>query len=85
MYFKLSKKLIVTLGDKGAIYDEHTFPPPKEFLVRDVVGAGDTFLAAVSCHYMINKDIKKAIDFANLCAGQVVGKRGVAYPDEKLI
>ena len=85
MFFKLTKKLIVTLGDKGVVYDENTFPPPKEFLVRDVVGAGDTFLASVACHYMINKDIKEAIKFANLCAGQVVSKRGVAYPDEKLI
>jgi D-glycero-beta-D-manno-heptose-7-phosphate kinase len=85
MFFKLTEKLIVTLGDKGVVYDEHTFSPPKEFLVRDVVGAGDTFLASVACHYMINKDIKEAIKFANLCAGQVVSKRGVAYPDEKLI
>jgi len=84
MLDELAKKVIITLGDQGAAYYGDYFRPPKEVVTRDVVGAGDTFLAALAGHYLLNRDIETAINFANLCAGQVVGKRGVAYPDEKL-
>jgi len=82
---ELKEKLIITLGELGASYNEKLYKPPKEILVRDVVGAGDTFLAAISCHYLLHKNIDDTINFANLCAGQVVNKKGIAYPDKKLI
>ena len=85
MNTELSKKLIITLGKKGAVYDKELFKPKKEVLVRDVAGAGDAFLAALAGHYYLHKNIKNAIDFANLCASQVVSKRAIAYPEEKLL
>ena len=81
----LSDKLIITLGDKGATYCGKFFKSTKEVMVRDVVGAGDTFLAALAGHYLLNKKIEDAIDFANLCASQVVSKKGVAYPNKILL
>jgi bifunctional ADP-heptose synthase (sugar kinase/adenylyltransferase) len=78
-------KLIITLGDRGVLYKDKIYASKNLVNVRDVVGAGDTFLAALAGHYIIHKNIEDAIDFANLCAGQVVSKKGIAYPDEKLI
>ena len=85
MFTKLNKKLIVTLGDGGAMYNQEIFKPTRKVMVRDVAGAGDTFLAAVAGHYLLHKDIREAIKFANICSGQVVSKKGIAYPNEKLI
>jgi bifunctional ADP-heptose synthase (sugar kinase/adenylyltransferase) len=88
LYFmstELNDKLIITLGEMGAKYNEKLYKPLKEILVRDVVGAGDSFLASLACHYYLYKNIEDAINFANLCAGQVVSKKGIAFPDEKLI
>lgn len=85
MFKELAEKLIVTMGSYGTMYDSRIYKPPYEVLVRDVVGAGDTFLAAVAGYYFIHKDINGAIEFANLCAGQVVNKKGIAFPEEKLI
>jgi bifunctional ADP-heptose synthase (sugar kinase/adenylyltransferase) len=78
------EKLIITFGKLGATYNGINFKPISEIMVRDVTGAGDTFLAALACHYYLNKNIEDAIKFANLCAGQVVSKKGIAYPNEKL-
>jgi D-beta-D-heptose 7-phosphate kinase/D-beta-D-heptose 1-phosphate adenosyltransferase len=80
-----NRKLIITIGDKGTNYDGEIFKPPYHVLVRDIVGAGDTFLASLAGHFLLHKNIKSAISFANLCSGQVVGKKGIEYPDEKLV
>jgi len=82
---ELEQKMLVTLGDKGVKFQNRLYAPPTEIFVRDVTGAGDSFLASLSAHFLLYKDIKKAIEFANLCAGQVVSKRGLAMPDEKLL
>jgi bifunctional ADP-heptose synthase (sugar kinase/adenylyltransferase) len=80
-----NKRLIKTAGDKGAHYDGKIFKPPFPVFVRDIVGAGDTFMAALAGHFLLHMKIEEAINFANLCAGQVVEKKGIAYPDEKLV
>jgi bifunctional ADP-heptose synthase (sugar kinase/adenylyltransferase) len=82
---KKNKKLIITIGEKGTHYDGRIFKPTNHILVRDIVGAGDTFLASLAGHFLFNNNIEDAINFANLCSGQVVEKRGIAYPVEKLI
>jgi hypothetical protein len=33
---------------------------------------------------MIYQDITKAIKFANICAGEVVAQKGIAFPKQKL-
>ena len=70
-------KMIVTIGSKGCKYKDKIYPVP-EVSVKDVSGAGDTFLAALVVAYLKNNDIKTAITFANKCATKVVQKRGVA-------
>ena len=70
-------KMIVTVGSKGCKYKNEIYPVP-EVSVKDVSGAGDTFLAALVVAYLRNNDIKTAITFANECATKVVQKRGVA-------
>ena len=52
--------------------------PVKEVSVRDVSGAGDTFLAGLVVKYIETNDIRKSIKFAQECATVVVQKHGVA-------
>lgn len=64
----LNDSLIVTLGEKGAMYKRHEieqlFSVPK-IEVIDVCGAGDTFLSALTYNFLITKNIESAIEFAN--------------------
>jgi len=69
-------KLLVTLGDKGCLYNEKIYPVDK-VEVFDLCGAGDTWLAAYVYGYLRFKNIDKAINIANKAASQVVQKRGV--------
>lgn len=56
--------LVVTLGEKGAKFQNVIYPTDK-VTVFDVVGAGDTFLAALVYFYLQTGSIQKAIPFAN--------------------
>jgi D-beta-D-heptose 7-phosphate kinase/D-beta-D-heptose 1-phosphate adenosyltransferase len=75
--------LIVTEGEDGAsLYQngsKRQFPTDKVIL-RDVCGAGDTFLAALVIAYVQHANIENAIMFANQCASKVVGQFGVVTP-----
>ncbi len=84
--------LIVTLGDKGAMYSQRSKKVTKEVIsinedhpVRDLSGAGDTFLAGLVADYIKNNDIYKAIQFANKCAAWVVTQKGVVVVDKEKI
>lgn len=70
-------KMIVTIGSKGCKHQDKTYPVP-EVSVKDVSGAGDTFLAGLVFKYLQSNNIQQAIKFANECATQIVQKRGVA-------
>lgn len=64
-------KLIVTLGDKGAMYCDgkeniHVEGFPTNPI--DTTGAGDTFNGAFAHAYINSKSIKEAIHFANIAA-----------------
>ena len=76
-YPYLYNKLIVTKGKQGCEYKNKTYST-KEVPVRDVSGAGDTFMAGLVFEYVKNNDIKKAINFAQKCTTIVVQKSGVA-------
>lgn len=78
-------ELIVTLGNEGAMHWMNKYPIINEHPVRDLTGAGDTFLAALVADYMKNKDISKAIQFANKCAAWAVTQKGVAVVDRNNI
>ncbi len=70
-------KLIVTLGSRGCRYKGKEFPV-KEVPVKDVSGAGDTFLAGLVRGYLDSNNIYEAIKFAQECTTLVVQKHGVA-------
>jgi len=70
-------KLIVTLGSKGCRYNGKEFPV-KEVPVKDVSGAGDTFLAGLVRGYLDTNNIESAIEFAQKCTTYVVQQHGVA-------
>jgi len=71
--------LIVTLGSRGAMYNDQIYPT-KKVEVMDVCGCGDTFMAALVTQYLFTKDIEKAILFANVAAGITVQHRGNYAP-----
>lgn len=75
--------IIYTMGRKGAFHmnlingrNQH-FPIDDEHPVRDLSGAGDTFLAAFVVEYLDSHEIPSAINFANACASWVVTQKGV--------
>ena len=71
---------LITLSEQGvAIFDtELRIHPTVAREVFDVTGAGDTILASLGYALSFNEDIDKAIKFANLASGVVVGKIGSA-------
>ena len=71
------EKLIVTLGSKGCRYKGEEYSVPK-VSVKDVSGAGDTFLAGLVVKYVETNDIVESIKFAQKCTTQVVQQKGVA-------
>jgi D-beta-D-heptose 7-phosphate kinase/D-beta-D-heptose 1-phosphate adenosyltransferase len=70
-------KFIITLGMKGAKYNDDIFPSPAPKQTMDVSGAGDTFTASFSIKYYETKNVSESIIFANQMASIVVSKRGV--------
>ena len=76
------EKLIVTLGGKGCRWNGKDFTV-EEVPVKDVSGAGDTFLAGLVRGYLDTQDIEKAIEFAQKCTTIVVQKHGVAAVELK--
>jgi len=70
-------KTIVTMGNKGCLFRGKIYPT-EEVLVKDISGAGDTFLAGLVVEYIRSNDIIKAIDFAQECTKIVVQKHGVS-------
>lgn len=84
-YQKLQVKidnLIVTLGEQGAIYKGERYPTDK-VSISDLVGAGDTFLAALTYDYLYTKDISHAIMFANKAAAIAVQHQGTYVLSEE--
>ena len=73
----IDNKLVVTYRDKGAKYLEEWFPVEK-VKIKDVSGAGDTFLSGLVSEYLLTEDIRKSIVFAQQCATVVVQKSGVS-------
>jgi D-beta-D-heptose 7-phosphate kinase/D-beta-D-heptose 1-phosphate adenosyltransferase len=73
--------LIVTKGPNGASVVHHDFECTAPVVeVVDVTGAGDTFLAALAYKYLLTKDIKAAVEFANKAASVTVQHLGCYAP-----
>jgi D-beta-D-heptose 7-phosphate kinase/D-beta-D-heptose 1-phosphate adenosyltransferase len=73
----LSNKTIVTRGKHGCVF-KNTNYPTQEVSVKDVSGAGDTFLSGLVVEYARSKNIESAINFAQECTTVVVQKKGVS-------
>jgi D-beta-D-heptose 7-phosphate kinase/D-beta-D-heptose 1-phosphate adenosyltransferase len=73
----LKNRTIVTTGKHGCNYQNKNYPT-QEVPVKDVSGAGDTFLAGLVVEYIKTKNIEKAIKFAQECTTIVVQKSGVS-------
>lgn len=73
----LKNKTIITRGPNGCDFGGKNYPT-KEVSVKDVVGAGDSFLAGLIFKYIHTYNIEESIQFANKCSTQVVQKRGVS-------
>ena len=69
---------LITLSEQGiGIFDDELrIHPTVAREVFDVTGAGDTVLASLGYALSCNWDIDKAVKFANLASGVVVGKIG---------
>jgi len=70
------EKLIVTLGSKGCKYKEKIYPVEK-VEIKDMTGAGDTFISCLVVNYIKEMDIEKSIKFANECSTIIVQHKGV--------
>jgi D-glycero-beta-D-manno-heptose-7-phosphate kinase len=71
--------LVVTHGKDGVSYLDNNMPSiPVE--VNDVVGAGDTFLAAMTYRYLETKDMISALEFAIKASAITVQHHGVYAP-----
>jgi D-beta-D-heptose 7-phosphate kinase/D-beta-D-heptose 1-phosphate adenosyltransferase len=71
------KKTIVTKGNEGCLFQGKIYPT-EDVQVKDISGAGDTFVAGLVVEYIRTNDIIKAIDFAQGCTKIVVQKHGVS-------
>lgn len=76
-----SDKTIVTLGSKGCRLKEKIYSVEK-VEIKDLCGAGDTFMASLCVKYVETSDIEKSLVFANECATQVVQLKGVNVINE---
>ena len=70
-------KMIITAGSNGCTYKDKVYPVSKVD-VKDLSGAGDSFLAGLVKMYVTTRNIKESIEFANNCATHVVQQRGVS-------
>lgn len=74
---EIREKIIHTMGGLGCEYKGKRYPT-KKVEVKDLSGAGDTFMAALVVKFIETDDIDKSIIYANECASKVVTQKGVA-------
>jgi|688.fasta_scaffold89324_6 bifunctional ADP-heptose synthase (sugar kinase/adenylyltransferase) len=72
----IEKKLIVTMSNDGCRFNGKHFPVEK-VNIKDVSGAGDTFISGLVSEFVRTNDIYESILFAQKCATKVVQKKGV--------
>lgn len=73
---KFTHNLLVTLGSGGCRYLDKTYPV-SDVEIKDMCGAGDTFLSSLVVKYIENRDIEESINFANECSTIIVQHMGV--------
>lgn len=78
-----NSKFIVTLGNRGAMFNEKIYPTNEEIEVYDVCGAGDVFLSALAICYLNTDNIEHSIQVANNAAAISVTKPGTYVLQEE--
>ena len=74
------EKVIKTRGRHGCSFNGKNYPT-EDVLIKDVSGAGDTFISCLAIEYCKSNDIVLAINFAQKCTTKVVQKQGVSTPE----
>jgi len=74
------ESLVVTMGTQGCKYKDKMYPVSK-VEIKDLSGAGDTFLAGFVTKYLQTSNIDESLNFANKCATIVVQQKGVNVID----
>lgn len=74
---KMKEKLIITLGPNGVWHSGKLYSVPN-VAIKNLSGAGDSFVAGFTVEFLKNKDVEKAITFANKVATATVQKKGVS-------
>lgn len=88
----MMQAVIVTLGEQGYFYFDadhqivtslgRTMPSmPEGWVLRDTVGAGDSFSASFIRGWQQNQDLQTVLERANQFARAVCGVRGAVAPD----
>ena len=77
IYEDWESKLIVTMSERGCMYQRKRYSVDNSIEVRDLSGAGDTWMASFVFRYIETLDVSESIEFANQKATLVVQKRGV--------
>jgi len=72
---EIEHRIIHTMGGEGCEYKGKRYPVNK-VEVKDVSGAGDSFMSGLVAKYCMTNDIEESIKFANQCASDVVKHRG---------
>ena len=73
----LEAKLIVTVGENGCMFNNEKYKIKNKKDIRDLSGAGDTFLAGFVYKYISTKNEILSIEFAQEMASAVVELPGV--------
>ncbi len=79
---RFAHKVIVTLGDKGAIYTDGTFDHKVRGISvesNDFTGAGDMFLGAFMHKFQSAGNANESLVFANKCASEIIKSFGAKF------
>ena len=74
---EISSKIIHTMGGLGCEYQGKRYST-KKVEVKDLSGAGDTFMSSLVVKFIETDDIIQSINYANECASKVVTQKGVS-------
>lgn len=75
----LFDKTVITLGKQGCSFKKRIFPV-EEVPIKDVAGAGDSFLAAFSIFFVNTRSIEMSIPKGNQYSTLAVQQKGVSIP-----
>lgn len=84
------KNVIITLGNKGCVYNDNSsikYYPIVDSPVVDTTGAGDAFIGALCVELSKNNELNEAIEYATVCSAITVSRMGAqqAIPDRSEI